>query len=146
MSQIRITKLFSFEMAHSLDGYEGKCRNLHGHSYHLQVTIQSAKVGEKDFGGNGMLFDFGDLKRLVQEKVIERYDHALVLNTAVEQSVQDVIKKYYDKVLIVDFQPTTENLLGDFAQRIMEALPVSIKLYSLRLSETENSFAEWYND
>lgn len=146
MAQIRITKLFSFEMAHSLDGYDGKCRNLHGHSYHLQVTIQSAKVGMEACGDDGMLFDFGDLKRLVQETVVERYDHSLVLNAAVDKSVLEAIKRYYDKVLVVDFQPTTENLLAEFAQRIGAALPSDIKLYSIRLSETENSFAEWYND
>ena len=69
-----LTKKFAFEMAHALEGYDGKCANLHGHSYHMEVTVKGTKLN-----ADGMAIDFGAIKRIVQEQVVDRFDHALVL-------------------------------------------------------------------
>ena len=79
-AHIRITKEFKFEMAHALLGYDGPCRNVHGHSYELSVTVIGKPIEEKSHAKLGMVMDFGDLKRIVKDEVVDVFDHALVLN------------------------------------------------------------------
>ena len=142
--KIRITKLFSFEMAHALENHDGGCQNIHGHSYKLRVTI----LGEPASNGNspkeGMLMDFSDLKNIVNEHIIEKYDHALVLKSTTNSQVIDALKKQYQKVEITDYQPTSEQLLLHFVSILQKVLPSNVQLFSLRLGETETSYAEWY--
>ena len=76
---IRITKEFKFEMAHALKDYDGPCRNIHGHSYEMKVTVSGTPVDDKNNPKLGMVMDFGDLKKIVRETIIEVFDHALVL-------------------------------------------------------------------
>jgi 6-pyruvoyltetrahydropterin/6-carboxytetrahydropterin synthase len=146
MGKIRITKLFDFEMAHALKGHDGLCCNIHGHSYKLRVTVVGIPVSNLESPKNGMLIDFSDLKRIVKEFVIDKYDHALVLNNTTDSTVLEVLKKHYNRIIIVDYQPTTEQILMDFAQILQKALPETISLYSLRLSETTTSYAEWFSE
>ncbi|MCO4780523.1 MAG: 6-pyruvoyl tetrahydropterin synthase family protein, partial [Flavobacteriaceae bacterium] len=68
MSKIRITKQFSFETGHALFGYDGKCRNVHGHSYKLSVTVIGSPIEEKGAVKLGMVIDFSDLKKIVKEE------------------------------------------------------------------------------
>ena len=80
MSVIRITKEFQFEMAHALLGYDGPCKNIHGHSYKLDVTVKgNVKAGTED-SDEGMVVDFGIIKKLVKELIVDEFDHSLVLN------------------------------------------------------------------
>ena len=81
LMKIRLTKEFGFEMSHALNNYDGLCSNIHGHSYKLFVTIKGEPIGDRNSPKYGMVMDFGDLKRIVQSKIIDVYDHALVLNT-----------------------------------------------------------------
>ena len=121
---IRITKKFDFEAGHALFGYDGKCKNPHGHSYKLYVTVIGEPINNPNNVKNGMVIDFGDLKRIVQEQIIDAFDHAMVFNEP--------------------YQPTSENLVTDFAQRIAYQLPAGVALFSVRLCETESSYAEWF--
>ena len=134
--KILLTKKFSFEMAHALDGYDGKCANLHGHSYHLDVTVEGAPAGE-----DGISLDFHTIKELVQRIVVDRFDHALVLREG-----SDLIAQHSSlnipNLVALPFNPTTENLLLHFAELIAPALPAGARLHSLRLSETDTSTAE----
>ena len=142
--KIRITKLFAFEMAHALENHDGGCQNIHGHSYKLRVTI----LGEPASNGNspkeGMLMDFSDLKSIVNKHIIEKYDHALVLKSTTNSQVIEALKNQYQKVEITDYQPTSEQLLLHFVSILRKVLPSNVQLFSLRLSETETSYAEWY--
>ena len=142
--KIRITKLFSFEMAHALENHDGLCQNIHGHSYKLWVTIK----GEPTVNGNspkeGMLMDFSDLKNMVHRHLIEKYDHALVLKSTTNPQVIETLKKQYQKIEITDYQPTSEQLLLHFVFILQQVLPSHVQLFSLRLSETETSYAEWF--
>ena len=79
MAIIRLTKEFSFESAHALDGYDGLCREIHGHSYRLFVTIKGEPVSEESNPKLGMVMDFGDLKRIVNGEIIDRLDHSFVM-------------------------------------------------------------------
>ena len=134
-------------MSHALEGYDGACRNIHGHSYKFFVTVAGTPADDDKNPKNGMVMDFGDLKRIVNERVIQRYDHAFVARlTDGNHSLLEEMKKYYGKVEMVDYQPTCENMIIRFAEDIMAGLPAGVRLYSLRLHETATSCAEWHND
>lgn len=145
MSKIRITKQFSFETGHALYGYDGKCRNVHGHSYKLSVTVIGTPIGDRSNVKYGMVIDFSDLKKIVREEIVDVFDHATVFNAStphVELAAE--LQERGHHVILVDYQPTSENMVIDFAAKLRKRLPSSIALFSLRLQETETSYAEWY--
>ncbi len=145
MAKIRLTREFSFESAHALEGYDGACREVHGHSYKLFVTIIGEPIADLMCAKCGMVMDFGELKRIVNEQIVDRLDHSFVLRrSAAAEGVVAAIGEIYQNVQLVEYQPTCENMLSDFAQRIMAQLPDGVALHSLKLHETERSFAEWY--
>lgn len=145
MSKIRITKQFSFETGHALYGYDGKCKNVHGHSYKLSVTVIGSPITDTNNVKYGMVIDFGDLKKIVKEEVVDVFDHATVFNknTPHIQLANELMQRDHH-VILVEYQPTSENMVIDFADKIKKRLPDNITLFSLRLQETETSFAEWY--
>ena len=143
-SLIRITKEFKFEMAHALMGYDGLCRNIHGHSYGLNVTVTGYPVDTEGHPKLGMVMDFGDLKRIVRKAVVDEFDHSLVLNRKMTGLPLDELKKNFERIILVDYQPTSELMVIDFAERISALLPEGIILKHLLLRETVTSYAEWY--
>jgi len=145
MGNIRITKQFTFETGHALFGYDGKCRNVHGHSYKLSVTVIGTPITDTDHVKLGMVIDFGDLKKIVKEEIVDEFDHATVFNKNTPHV--ELAKELSDrghKVILADYQPTSENMVLDFAAKIKVRLPKNIKLHSLKLQETDTSFAEWF--
>ena len=141
---IRITKEFKFETAHSLPGYDGLCKNIHGHSYELLVTVAGYPIQKKKHPKRGMVMDFGDLKKIVRKLIVEPFDHSLVLRSDVSKTLVDELKKNYEKVILLPYQPTSEMMLNDFAQRIQVELPENVSLKYLMLRETVTSYAEWF--
>ncbi|MGB5321089.1 6-pyruvoyl trahydropterin synthase family protein [Lutimonas sp.] len=145
MNKIRITKHFDFESAHALYGYDGKCKNIHGHSYHIYVTVIGTPIEDDKNPKNGMVMDFGDLKVIIKREIVEKFDHAVVLNeNSPHRELANTINEYSHKVVLVPYQPTSENMLMDFAERIQSQLPQNVLLHSLKLYETANSYAEWF--
>lgn len=145
MTKIRITKEFKFETAHALNGYDGLCKHIHGHSYELMVTVIGDPIEDNTSPKLGMVMDFGDLKKIVREEIVDQMDHALVLNKSSEEANNLVGRdEMFNRVMIVDYQPTSENMLVDFAARIQPRLPEGIKLNSMFLRETVTSYAEWF--
>jgi len=145
MSTIRITKQFSFETGHALYGYDGKCRNVHGHSYKLHVTVIGEPITDNTNVKFGMVIDFSDLKKIVKTKIVDVFDHATVFNKNTPHV--ELAKELDDRghsVLLVDYQPTSEMMLIDFAQIIQKELPSHIQLHSLKLQETDSSYAQWF--
>ncbi len=138
---VRITKAFKFEMAHALHGYDGLCKNIHGHSYRLWVTIRGEIKNEKGHKKDGMVLDFDFIKKIIKEAIIEKYDHSLVLNANSPHAEIDL--SAFEKVFYLPFQPTSENLVNDFAKLIKSNLPENVELLKVVLSETATSFAEW---
>ncbi len=143
MANIRITKEFKFEMAHALMNYNGPCRNIHGHSYFLYVTVLGEAKQQPTSPDDGMLMDFGQLKKIVRSVIVDELDHALLLNEQTPDAEKEALKSF-NKVVLVPYQPTCENLLIDFAARIRPLLPKGISLFSLKLCETVTSYAEWF--
>ena len=145
MAKIRITKEFKFETAHALKGYDGLCKHIHGHSYELLVSIIGEPIQNESSPKLGMVMDFGDLKKIVKEEVVDKMDHSLVLNE--KGSKAEALKKsdeMFERVLTVPYQPTSENMLIDFAERIKPRLPQGISLKYMLLRETVTSYAEWF--
>lgn len=141
---IRITKEFKFEMAHALKGYDGPCRNIHGHSYEFLVTISGYPITDENSPKLGMVMDFGDLKKIVRETIVDEFDHALVLNSSMPGDLTKKLFENFEKIILVDYQPTSELMIVDFASRITRKLPSNVKLVYLLLRETVTSYAEWY--
>ena len=138
---VRITKEFKFEMAHALYGYDGLCANIHGHSYRLWVTVRGEVKNENGHTKDGMLMDFTDLKSIVKPEIVDKYDHSLVLNA--NSPHVDIDLSAFNKVYYLNYQPTSENLVLDFANFIQKQLPDGVDLLKVVLSETVSSFAEW---
>ena len=141
---LRLTKRFTFEMAHALPSYEGKCHNIHGHSYKLYVTVEGSPLRQSGASDDGMVLDFSALKEVVHKHIVEPFDHALVLpkTLAASQAPDNELGGFAAKLIWVDFQPTTENLLLHFANLLTDAFPAGVRLYSIKLFETESSCAE----
>jgi 6-pyruvoyltetrahydropterin/6-carboxytetrahydropterin synthase len=146
MSTIRVTKEFRFEAAHALTGYDGVCRNIHGHSYELSVTVIGKPIPRNDSPKRGMVIDFNDLKKIVKKEIVDLFDHALILGSDFTKNDLRETGEPFGNIVLVDYQPTIENILTDIADRLKTLLPQGIKLFSLKLRETANSFAEWYSE
>ena len=161
--RIRITKEFDFEAAHALDGYNGKCRDIHGHSYHLKVTFIGKPKQDTNVSECGMVVDFGEIKKLVKSiiekdslyvnqdffdkklvksKIYDLFDHRLILR---EDSRFKSIEKENKGVRYVNYQPTCENMLIEIVNILKDNF-TDIELHSVFLRETSNSYAEWYAD
>jgi len=127
---ITITRRFTFEAAHRLPRYEGKCKDEHGHRYELEVTVKGhvIKVGEK----TGMVMDFSDLKEIVEKNVIDKLDHTYI-NDRLGLTEE-----------ILSVAPTAENMVQWIAKVLDKRLSEkNVELYRVRLWETENSYAEY---
>lgn len=146
MQTIRLTKEFKFEMAHALKGYDGLCRNIHGHSYELLVTIIGVPISDKSSTKLGMIMDFGDLKKIVRRSIVDEFDHALVLNRESVEDFGPLDAEFFGRTILVDYQPTSENMLIDFASRLKNLMPANVKLHHMLLRETVTSYAEWFAD
>jgi len=145
MSTIRVTKSFGFETGHALYGYDGLCKNVHGHSYKLHVTVVGRPIDDQNHVKNGMVIDFKDLKTIVKSEVVDVFDHATVFNKNTPHvELAKILSDSGHKVLLVDYQPTSEKMVIDFAHRIASRLPAHINLHNLRLHETATAYAEWY--
>ncbi|MFC2152668.1 6-pyruvoyl tetrahydropterin synthase family protein [Bacteroidota bacterium] len=144
MTKIRVTKEFNFEIAHALWNYNGPCANIHGHSYRLFVTIIGEPILNENNPKNGMVIDFGDLKKIIKDEIIIPLDHAIILNKKALETINCTGNQMFAKQYIVDYQPTCENMVIDFAQKLLKKFPKNLKLYSIKLYETATSFAEWY--
>lgn len=141
---IRVTREFTFEMAHVLWNYDGPCRNVHGHSYRLFVTISGVPVKDAANPKNGMVIDFTDLKNIVLREIVNIFDHSVVVSCDFDKGKREMMEQTFGNTVVVDYQPTCENLVADFAGRIRERLPSGTTLHSLKLYETAKSYAEWF--
>jgi len=144
MPKIRITRKFHFEMAHALFEYDGLCKNIHGHTYNLEVTLLGETRNEQGHPKDGMVMDFGKLKKLVKSRIVNVYDHALVVNSLFPEEHIQACRKATERLIIVDFQPTSENMVTYFANILQQDLPSNVSLFSIRLYETLTSYAEWF--
>ena len=142
--KIRVTKIFSFDMAHALFGHDGPCKNIHGHTYELSVTLLGEVIHELEHPKDGMVIDFTDFKQMVHAEIITKFDHSLTLNQNSPHAQIEGLPHHFDKINYVPYQPSCENLLVEFQQRIQHQLPTHLTLHNIKLQETPTSYAEWF--
>ena len=138
--KIRITKEFDFEAAHALDGYNGKCKDIHGHSYHLEMTYLGIPKPEKTISDCGMVVDFGEIKQIIKTKVLPLFDHRLILR---RDTRFKEIKSINERIRLVDYQPTCENMLIEIIEILKKNEPKGTTIVKGFLRETANSYAQW---
>jgi len=141
MSKIRVTKEFDFEMAHALWNYDGACKNIHGHSYKLFVTLFGVPITNRNDPKFGMVLDFKDLNRMIKGPVVDFLDHSLVVYTEAEGESLTAVRKMYERVHVFDFQPTCENLVLYIVDIIRPIRSRELALQSIKLLETASSYA-----
>lgn len=146
MAKVRVTKEFRFEMAHALWNYDGLCKNIHGHSYIMQVTVIGEPNSDINSTKYGMVIDFGDLKKIVNDAIVNKMDHSLVISKKSNYDPLLKLNQMFDRHHITDYQPTCENMVVEFAKIISNLLPKNVSLYSIKLWETANSYAEWNSE
>ena len=120
---VTVTKIFNFEASHKLPHYEGACHNLHGHSYKLEVTVGGKVITHPNNPKCGMIMDFKDLKKIVNEVAVDKYDHSY-------------LNDFFQN-------PTAEIMVEDIGASIKSKLPSDIHLVSCKLWETATSYAEY---
>jgi 6-pyruvoyltetrahydropterin/6-carboxytetrahydropterin synthase len=144
MAKIRITKQFQFEMAHALWNYDGKCKNIHGHTYILYITVIGEPVNDPTNPKNGMVMDFGELKKIVNEYIIDTHDHFVAVNGRTPHAKINFKEYGIENVQLKNYQPTCENMVLEFVDILQKKLPAEVQLFSVRLFETQTSYAEWF--
>ena len=138
---VLITKKLDLDMAHALDQYDGKCRFIHGHTFHFSVTLKGYIINEENNPKNGMVMDFGELKAILKEEIGDKFDHSLVLkDTSPYRIISEVSS---ERINLLPFQPTCENLLVHFLKMVRSRLPENIELHSATLQETPSNVVEW---
>jgi len=141
---LRLTKIFHFEMAHAIHGYQGACKNIHGHSYELHVTLGTSTLQTEYIPSPGFIIDFKQIKNLVNSAVIDKFDHSLILSEAyIKEHPSDHAQ---DNLIIWPVEPSAENILLYLQELLHAKLPSDIKLLQIKLFETKDSFAEWIAD
>jgi len=130
---MKVTKRVEFDAAHRLYKYNGPCANFHGHRYVIDVTIDGPVLE------NGMVVDFKILSRQIKDFVMEKWDHALIMNRD-DPKVQEMweVGKVY--IMKIDGNPTAENMVLEFWNAWKE-IP-GTTLVTVRLYETPDSWAE----
>ena len=149
---VTATKEFKWDMAHMLSGHLGLCRNLHGHTYKMEVTacrktgLVSEEVGAPD---EGMVVDFKGLSTIVRELIVDPLDHATMINATstdeFEQDLRQLCIKHNKKHVVVNYRPTAENMVVVFLDRLNQKLEEAHSPYlvvKIRLYETPTSYAE----
>ena len=132
---MKIAKEFRWEMGHRLRFHDGKCKNLHGHSYKLLVEV------EGDIEGYGMVMDYYDMKKVIGP-IVDELDHSFIVNKD-DKELLEFLEKLNSQKVIVDFETTAENICGYFLQEIKNAdMPKNIHRVKVMVYETENTYAE----
>ena len=132
-----VTKTVRFDAAHILTNHQGLCKNLHGHTYRVDVSVAQA-----DGAGGDMVIDFKDLKRIAAETVCDRFDHAFIYSTASEgeREIAAVVERHGMRTVALPFRSTAENLAKLFFGELREKVP---GLVSVKVWETADSCAEY---
>ena len=134
---ITVTKTVKFDAAHVLTNHQGLCKNLHGHTYRVDVSVSQAADDERD-----MVIDFKDLKGIANEVVCDRFDHAFIYNTESvgEREIAAVVEKNGMRTVAIPFRSTAENLAKLFFSDLKARIP---GLVAVKVWETADSCAEY---
>ena len=140
---LRLTKIFYFDSAHAIQGYDGNCKHIHGHTYELHVSVTNCNSGDDFIPLPGMIIDFKELKRIIGTTVVKFFEHRLLLSEDYLKSKKAL--SFHESLFALEAEPTVENLLIYIRKQVEKDLPEGVKLAALKLYETNSSYAEWIN-
>lgn len=141
---MEVTKIFSFEMAHAIQGYQGACRHIHGHSYILHISVSHTQLPSGYLPDPGFIIDFKQLKQIVKSNVIDRFDHSLVVSQAYLKEHPGFLIQ--ENCEVWEYEPTAENILLFILNLLGKEMPPDIKITSAKLYETKDSYVSWMPD
>ncbi len=150
MNKIYITKEFTWCMAHMLANHDGKCRNIHGHTYSMQVEIarkEGGVIDHKGFTDHGMVMEFNDVKGIIKRLIVDRLDHAFLYwkdsTDPMEHEIASILRKFDRKMVEIDYRPTAEEMAIHFKGEIdQEIQKLGVYVSSLIVWESPTSFAK----
>ena len=141
---IHITKRIEWDMGHRVPNHKSKCRNPHGHRYRMELTVSGLINKNSGDSSEGMVIDFGDIKKIIMEQIHDVLDHGFMvyekdhlLLRLFETNTEEPFK-----IIKVPFIPTVENVSHWCYQQLNSCLPKNISITNLRLYETPNSWAD----
>ena len=138
---LKLTKIFHFEVLYAVYGYPGACRNIHGHSYELHVTISSITNQDTYIPSPGFVMDFKEIKRIVNNTVVGKFDHKVLLSAGFVAANPGFASM--ENLVIFEAEPTAENMLVYIKNELSIKLPGNTRLEYLKIYETKDSYAEW---
>ncbi len=130
-------------MAHAILGYQGVCKNIHGHSYKLHITVSGGSTSNEYIPAPGFVLDFKELKQIAGSAIVQQFDHKLVLSRNYLAKNPDIGSQ--ENLVIWEAEPTAENMLIYIQKVLRKKLPPAIRLVELKLYETKDSYATWIN-
>jgi 6-pyruvoyltetrahydropterin/6-carboxytetrahydropterin synthase len=147
---LTITRKLEFDAGHRIPDHRSQCRNLHGHRYVLEITLQGDLVDTEGAPDRGMVMDFADVKALAVEHLVDKWDHAFLVYEGDKQVLGFLQSMAGHKTVVLDRIPTVENLAAvafDILASVYDAhYGVNLRLYKLRLYETPNCWADVVRD
>lgn len=121
---LSLTKVFHFETGHALNEYEGACKNIHGHSYELRVSVTTSNQSDDFLPAPGFIIDFKEIKKIVTQKIVDHLDHKLILSKAYLQKHPQFNE--LENLIIWDFEPSAENILLFIKNTLFNEFPEEI--------------------
>ena len=142
---LTVTKTVRFDAAHVLTNHQGMCRNLHGHTYRVDVSVRRGPATQSAEIPSDMVIDFKDLKRVIEESVVSRFDHAFIYNetSPAESEIAAVVVKHGMRAVALPWRSTAENLARHFFAELSARIP---GVSSVKVWETPDSSAEYRAD
>lgn len=146
---ISITRRLEFDSGHRIPNHDGQCKHLHGHRYAIEVTLTGEVADHPGKADDGMVLDFGDIKLLTNQYVVEPWDHAFLVAKEDAGLVDFLNSIPNHKTVVMEHVPTVENL-ASLAFALLEpvfakAFGGRLQLSSLRLYETPNCWADIFH-
>ena len=143
---MQITTRLEFDAGHRIPHHKSQCRNLHGHRYAIEITLDGEIISKESSSENGMVMDFADVKRIAREAVVDVWDHAFLVYEQDITLLRFLNSLPDHKTVIFPSVPTAENMAAE-AYRILkneyhDTFGNQLKLKRVRLYETPNSWAD----
>lgn len=146
---ITVTRKLEFDAGHRIPDHRSQCKNLHGHRYVIEVTLEGEVIEIPGESSNGMVMDFSDIKSIAKEHVVDKWDHAFLVYKGDLEVVNFLNSLVDHKTVIIDLIPTAENLaqlaFNLLAPQYVAKFGNSLCLRRVRLYETPNCWVDAVN-
>lgn len=142
---MKIIKEIQWDMGHRITNHRSQCRNLHGHRYKAEICVEGDLIGEKGSSDEGMVIDFGDIKKIATKHIHDKLDHGFMVWNKDKSLLEFFKENSNQKHVVVPFVPTSENIAAyifiQLDKRLEDKYGTGLKLHSTKLWETPTSAA-----